>query len=205
MKCSDKVKEKAMVKLKEVKSKTDDSSSKSRQYLDGLLPDGRKGSWRGSGKRELESARAAHGRRRTRGSGKRNRGGKRGRASRPRATRHLEGDATIPSPGLSARPPPNYLKGGATRCRSGLGNIRNPKGTPHRPRRRPTSTRSRRRRRLSRSCRGARPLRYLASTASARRLPKERRRGRRRRTRRPGPSRTRFQGTRAGRPIYHLE
>ena len=37
MKCSDKVKEKAMVKLKEVKSKTDDSSSKSRQYLDGLL------------------------------------------------------------------------------------------------------------------------------------------------------------------------
>ena len=37
MKCSDKVKEKAMMKLKEVKSKTDDSSTKSRQYLDGLL------------------------------------------------------------------------------------------------------------------------------------------------------------------------
>lgn len=37
MKCSDKVKEKAMVKLKEVKSKTDDSATKSRQYLDGLL------------------------------------------------------------------------------------------------------------------------------------------------------------------------
>ena len=37
MKCDDKVKEKAMVKLKEVKSKTDDSATKSRQYLDGLL------------------------------------------------------------------------------------------------------------------------------------------------------------------------
>jgi ATP-dependent Lon protease len=37
MKCSDKVKEKAMIKLKEVKSKTDDSATKSRQYLDGLL------------------------------------------------------------------------------------------------------------------------------------------------------------------------
>ena len=37
MKCDDKVKEKAMIKLKEVKSKTDDSATKSRQYLDGLL------------------------------------------------------------------------------------------------------------------------------------------------------------------------
>jgi len=37
MKTTDQVKEKAMVKLKEVKSKTDDSGSKARQYLDGLL------------------------------------------------------------------------------------------------------------------------------------------------------------------------
>ena len=37
MKESDIVKEKAMQKLKEVKSKSDDSGSKSRQYLDGLL------------------------------------------------------------------------------------------------------------------------------------------------------------------------
>lgn len=37
MKTTDKVKEKAMVKLKEVKSKTDDSGTKARQYLDGLL------------------------------------------------------------------------------------------------------------------------------------------------------------------------
>jgi ATP-dependent Lon protease len=37
MKASDIVKEKAMQKLKEVKSKSDDSGSKARQYLDGLL------------------------------------------------------------------------------------------------------------------------------------------------------------------------
>ena len=37
MKVSDYVKEKAMQKLKEVKSKSDDSGSKARQYLDGLL------------------------------------------------------------------------------------------------------------------------------------------------------------------------
>ena len=37
MKASDNVKEKAMQKLKEVKSKSDDSGSKARQYLDGLL------------------------------------------------------------------------------------------------------------------------------------------------------------------------
>ena len=37
MKSSDIVKEKAMVKLKEVKSKSDDSGSKARQYLEGLL------------------------------------------------------------------------------------------------------------------------------------------------------------------------
>jgi len=37
MKVADHVKEKAMVKLKEVKSKSDDSGSKARQYLDGLL------------------------------------------------------------------------------------------------------------------------------------------------------------------------
>jgi endopeptidase La len=37
LKTNDKVKEKAMVKLKEVKSKTDDSGTKARQYLDGLL------------------------------------------------------------------------------------------------------------------------------------------------------------------------
>jgi hypothetical protein len=37
LKTTDKVKEKAMVKLKEVKSKTDDSGTKARQYLDGLL------------------------------------------------------------------------------------------------------------------------------------------------------------------------
>ena len=37
MKASDKVKEKAMLKLKEVKSKSEDSGSKARQYLDGLL------------------------------------------------------------------------------------------------------------------------------------------------------------------------
>lgn len=37
LKTSDKIKEKAMVKLKEVKSKTDDSGTKARQYLDGLL------------------------------------------------------------------------------------------------------------------------------------------------------------------------
>lgn len=37
MKVSDKVKEKAMVKLKEIKSKSEDSGSKARQYLDGLL------------------------------------------------------------------------------------------------------------------------------------------------------------------------
>jgi endopeptidase La len=37
IKTTDSVKEKAMIKLKEVKSKTDDSGSKARQYLDGLL------------------------------------------------------------------------------------------------------------------------------------------------------------------------
>jgi len=37
MKVDDHVKEKAMVKFKEVKSKSDDSGSKARQYLDGLL------------------------------------------------------------------------------------------------------------------------------------------------------------------------
>jgi len=37
MKTSDAVKEKAMVKLKEVKAKSEDSGSKARQYLDGLL------------------------------------------------------------------------------------------------------------------------------------------------------------------------
>jgi ATP-dependent Lon protease len=37
LKTSDSVKEKAMQKLKEIKSKTDDSGSKARQYLDGLL------------------------------------------------------------------------------------------------------------------------------------------------------------------------
>jgi len=37
MKVSDNVKEKAMVKLKEIKSKSDDSGSKARQYLEGLL------------------------------------------------------------------------------------------------------------------------------------------------------------------------
>ena len=37
LKTNDSVKEKAMQKLKEIKSKTDDSGSKARQYLDGLL------------------------------------------------------------------------------------------------------------------------------------------------------------------------
>lgn len=37
LKASDTVKEKAMMKLKEVKAKTEDSGSKARQYLDGLL------------------------------------------------------------------------------------------------------------------------------------------------------------------------
>ena len=37
LKASDTVKEKAMVKLKEIKSKSEDSGSKARQYLDGLL------------------------------------------------------------------------------------------------------------------------------------------------------------------------
>ena len=37
MKVGDNVKEKAMQKLKEVKSKSEDSGSKARQYLDGLL------------------------------------------------------------------------------------------------------------------------------------------------------------------------
>jgi len=37
LKVNDSVKEKAMQKLKEIKSKTDDSGSKARQYLDGLL------------------------------------------------------------------------------------------------------------------------------------------------------------------------
>jgi len=37
LKASDTVKEKAMMKLKEVKAKSEDSGSKARQYLDGLL------------------------------------------------------------------------------------------------------------------------------------------------------------------------
>ena len=37
MKVSDNVKEKAMIKLKEIKAKSEDSGSKARQYLDGLL------------------------------------------------------------------------------------------------------------------------------------------------------------------------
>ena len=37
LKASDNVKEKAMMKLKEVKAKSEDSGSKARQYLDGLL------------------------------------------------------------------------------------------------------------------------------------------------------------------------
>ena len=37
LKANDSVKEKAMIKLKEIKSKTEDSGSKARQYLDGLL------------------------------------------------------------------------------------------------------------------------------------------------------------------------
>ena len=37
LKTDDKVKEKAMTKLKELKSKSEDSGSKARQYLDGLL------------------------------------------------------------------------------------------------------------------------------------------------------------------------
>lgn len=37
LKASDSIKEKAMIKLKEVKSKSDDSGSKARQYLEGLL------------------------------------------------------------------------------------------------------------------------------------------------------------------------
>ena len=37
LKAADNVKEKAMVKLKEVKAKSEDSGSKARQYLDGLL------------------------------------------------------------------------------------------------------------------------------------------------------------------------
>ena len=37
LKASDSVKEKAMIKLKEVKSKSDDTGSKARQYLEGLL------------------------------------------------------------------------------------------------------------------------------------------------------------------------
>ena len=37
LKASDNVKEKAMAKLKEIKGKSDDSGSKARQYLDGLL------------------------------------------------------------------------------------------------------------------------------------------------------------------------
>ena len=37
MKASESIKEKAMVKLKEIKSKSEDSGSKARQYLDGLL------------------------------------------------------------------------------------------------------------------------------------------------------------------------
>jgi ATP-dependent Lon protease len=37
LKASDNVKEKAMIKLKEIKAKSEDSGSKARQYLDGLL------------------------------------------------------------------------------------------------------------------------------------------------------------------------
>ena len=37
MKANDNIKEKAMQKLKEIKSKSEDSSGKARQYLDGLL------------------------------------------------------------------------------------------------------------------------------------------------------------------------
>ena len=37
LKANDSIKEKAMIKLKEVKSKSEDSGSKARQYLDGLL------------------------------------------------------------------------------------------------------------------------------------------------------------------------
>ena len=37
MKANDSIKEKAMIKLKEVKSKSEDSGSKARQYLEGLL------------------------------------------------------------------------------------------------------------------------------------------------------------------------
>ena len=37
LKANDSVKEKAMVKLKELKAKSEDSGSKARQYLDGLL------------------------------------------------------------------------------------------------------------------------------------------------------------------------
>ena len=37
LKATDNVKEKAMMKLKEVKAKSEDSGSKARQYLDGLL------------------------------------------------------------------------------------------------------------------------------------------------------------------------
>merc|ERR1712224_272825 len=37
MKASDKVKEKAMLKYKEVKAKSEDGGSKARQYLEGLL------------------------------------------------------------------------------------------------------------------------------------------------------------------------
>ena len=37
LKAPDAVKEKAMMKLKEVKAKSEDSGSKARQYLDGLL------------------------------------------------------------------------------------------------------------------------------------------------------------------------
>ena len=37
MKVSDKVKDKALMKLKEVKSKADDQGNKSKQYLEGLV------------------------------------------------------------------------------------------------------------------------------------------------------------------------
>ena len=37
LKANDSVKEKAMIKLKEIKAKSEDSGSKARQYLDGLL------------------------------------------------------------------------------------------------------------------------------------------------------------------------
>ena len=37
LKVSDNIKEKAMIKLKEVKSKSDDTCSKARHYIDGLL------------------------------------------------------------------------------------------------------------------------------------------------------------------------